>query len=1154
LSDDQNLTKQSGDKAPLYNKRDIAEARFGDRARQELIQKAYNLEQIINSEIFGQEEVAKALRDKLVQYLETFGTRKAEPVALNLIGLPGVGKSAMLSILQNLGLQVIKIDLQQYGDSGSGFFKSSLTEDLILNRATLNEKMPIIVILEELDKIAEIDPKTKSEKTSAAIATINQILSSGESRLNTRLSQMMDNSPLSNTFIISTMNLPPDEISDFSAEVLGQKKSFYDFTIDDLAKFHRWLLSQSASIPKVLSKLFRSNTVSRLAPISILANPLTEKDYKRATRKTMLASIKTGSVGANKLSTRLEITFSDELVDYLNRITLYAPSGVRNTVTNVASLFDQLISFGKRAQDPNNSPISTPRKVDFNYDSQRNVVRIRVTPLKLRSGETRLIESQSFEFEVNYSSVSRQFITPDHLAISVDLSKKTNAKQNRNQDLANDSGELSAKSPYPPLADNPLDSTKVLKKDIRAARFPPLSLKANGLSGFLDSQLYGQKPYTRDIETLMNEYMARPLNATTAPLGIVLAGFPGIGKSEMINLTGKYLKLPVIKINLQKYTANSDKAAEGLIEEIFLALREAGIEPNTKYILLFEELDKVTELDLKGEPVNRPVMAIVKDLLNDGRSEFKMTEKGDTLTTQKIVIDTRTAFIAGTMNFAVDRFNFQANRQLTTIEDTQRAWKRLASSFDDLKKLLGSMFLPETVNRIISKMRVLKPLGQHDYQKAIARQLEVAIKQRFDSKDGFNGALITLTTTPAYRKFLYDESVIPSEGARFATTVSRNIINLDIEGLLKSIPRSSKFASLPLVFSLDYLPTKQQVKGTITVVTRVQGNVNEQSKIEIETKLDYIRNVALNFPSLKVKGKVPAERLHVAAHEFGHAFAAARAGLGFEHIEVASPVYSVSGYVKFRETPLLAKDAIRLIYSQMASRAMERIVLSETPLDRESILEMSVGSIQDVNDATMGLFDVLHKIGLNPFSGTMNRTGKDISQFANFANIPHDITERLGFVLRDIENVVLQDFVAAHDAQWYADKIFKLAQAGEMTEPQFYQLVEMPYTARTKLTLAPESQFFKLFRNKIKNQAAATQTSQAAPAWPTYYQAFLSSIKSRLPNMPEAKVVRAIARQNGQATQIDLQRALKTEMPKTEISAVKKTEGATVYSCKQLFR
>ncbi len=100
--------------AKTYNKKKIAIARFGDADRQALIEKSYGIRAKIDEAIVGQEHVGQAMQDRVAYWLENFGSRKAEPVALHNIGLPGVGKSATLKVLEGLGIPVVYIDAQKY--------------------------------------------------------------------------------------------------------------------------------------------------------------------------------------------------------------------------------------------------------------------------------------------------------------------------------------------------------------------------------------------------------------------------------------------------------------------------------------------------------------------------------------------------------------------------------------------------------------------------------------------------------------------------------------------------------------------------------------------------------------------------------------------------------------------------------------------------------------------------------------------------------------------------------------------------------------------------------------------------------------------------------------------------------------------------------
>ncbi len=73
-----------------YHRIDIAEARFGTRQRQQLLAAAYGLKERLAKLVVGQSRLGQAMQDRSVQYLESFGTRKKDPIALHMIGLTGI--------------------------------------------------------------------------------------------------------------------------------------------------------------------------------------------------------------------------------------------------------------------------------------------------------------------------------------------------------------------------------------------------------------------------------------------------------------------------------------------------------------------------------------------------------------------------------------------------------------------------------------------------------------------------------------------------------------------------------------------------------------------------------------------------------------------------------------------------------------------------------------------------------------------------------------------------------------------------------------------------------------------------------------------------------------------------------------------------------
>lgn len=1057
----------SGEKEkPQYTHTKIQAARFGDPEKQLQMEQALMVGSQIDSVIFGQEAISETIKDKLALYLDGLNTERREPVAINLVGLPGLGKTAIIEVLNQLGFQILKFDAQNYAHAGSsGGSESSFAQDLENSLYGMDTTKPIFLVVEEIDKLPEIDQKNGAEITQNVIGTLNQILSEG--KFNSARSwgprQSMDASKF---FVITTMNLSPNEISDFSADALGVRKSFYDFTIEDFGHFHKWLSGNTAAIPKVLSRLFRPNTVSRLMPISALVNPLNKDGYRKIVAKTVASAIRKTTQG-DLAGNRLEIQVTEAMIDYLNTLSIYAPSGARSSVFKTDQLMRQLILFSKRLPiNPKNpedqSSLNLPRKVEIDFNTATGKVVLNLKSLKIMKNRD-LVEDQATQIEVSYSTQTGLFTQPASLVQTiVPLPESKAAKA---------------------AADKP-----ILKKEIRSSRFPAQGNAARGLSHFINQELFGQSRYSKLVETAMNQYLVRPKDAKTAPVSVIFAGFPGIGKSEMINLTGRYLELPIIKINLQQYTSNSPETAGNLISFIADEIRKIKAQDKQRYILLIEELDKVYEIDpSNGAPVDRPVMGIIKDLMNNGQAEVRATKSYGQI--ERVNVDVRDAFVAVTMNFAMDRFQFKADPRLTTLDDVTNAWKRLSTRLADLKQILGSIFLPETVNRMISNIFILKPLAKADYVKVIEKQKEIILKDRFPQQNGKSVGQIDIRLSAAYKEYLFNESVVPSEGARFAAKVSRSLIALDFESALKTISKKSVLAARPLLVTLDYDPETRTVAATINTTDSLPKE---------EFKNAYTRVAELNFPPLNMTGKVPKERLVTSLHEFGHALAAMRAGLPFESITVVPPQNSVGGYVKFRNQGQSADELIGSIYSSMASRAMERVMLSHHPEASSAVVDITAGASSDILQATKLLFNVIHELGFDPHGGVIERMGVEGPvRYANFSDLPHEAVEALALILRDIEDTLVHDFMKLHPREWYADKIYLLALAGGMSEKEFYELNEVDYPGEMWKRVDRTSPIFELFKGRVL-ETDALSGFDWNPCFEHFKSVFMDSVEQHL--------------------------------------------------------
>lgn len=987
-----------------YLRNQISEARFGVGDRKKLLAKARRLAQTINRSIIGEELAANILQDRVVQYLESLGSRTKDPVALHLIGLPGIGKSDLLSILEAIGLPVLRIDAQRYVQSRENFADD--LSDALHHHVARNPPQPLIVAIEEIDKLPEKAARAEGvgeETTNSLIGTLNQILSDGKLSPNgSRLTPLN----LSHVFFLTTMNFSPAEIERFSGEALRKKKSYYDFTVEDFQEFDAWVRRESSAKYKVLSNLFRANTVSRLAPNAVIMNPLGRGDYTEIARLMIARAVERTTQGPGAAK-RLAVFHTKAFLKFIARETAYAPSGARETVYRADALVEQLIGYGTKAAAVGDRSLDRPRRLVLDYDPTTRRAWVTVVPL-LRRGKA-WSDGPSFRFPVPFDPAAGLFRDPGNTAHAPPPAAKSRAKE---------------RGPKP-----------LSKKKIIELRFPKSQYPARGLALRISERVIGQEETTRLVEGDMNAYLGRHGPAIKEPSTRILAGFPGIGKTEIVMETAEHLDMPIIRVNLQNHSSDDSKVVQDFMDTVNAALDKAQRQSRWKgkYILLIEELDKVHEIDETGKTVDRPIMGVIKDILNNGEAQITTEGRFEPSTR---TLDLRDAFIFVTMNFAVDRFGFEADPRMTSVKDTRDAWKELKTRLADMKRLMGSMFLPETVSRLMARLQIMAPLTEEDYRRVIGLQAEEVSRVRLADAGEGTEARIRLRLTPAYRRYLFAETVVPSEGARYTSNSSRIKITGDLERALKSLKRSADYAAKPIEILLDYKPGSRQVVG---LVRRTDRRGAKSVKI-------FEQKVPLFFPPLRAYGRLEPERVTVALHEFGHAYVAARLGLRFEHVVAVPPENGVGGYVKPAKMRHTARSLLARVYMSLGSRALERIFLSRDPRDRRSVLEITPGPMSDIKQATELLFKMLHEWGLDPDGGTLDRKGASCChRYANFSDLPASEVEKLGRVLREMEDQLILDLLEAHPREWHMEKIARFARVGGMTEEEFYGLIGRPH-------------------------------------------------------------------------------------------------------------
>ena len=94
----------------------ITDARFPSDARGQVLRNLRGLEKVAEDRLIGQEALVQVLRSKLTNYVDKWGKveQGAAPFALHMIGPPGIGKTSVFSVLEQMGVRVVRIEAQSY--------------------------------------------------------------------------------------------------------------------------------------------------------------------------------------------------------------------------------------------------------------------------------------------------------------------------------------------------------------------------------------------------------------------------------------------------------------------------------------------------------------------------------------------------------------------------------------------------------------------------------------------------------------------------------------------------------------------------------------------------------------------------------------------------------------------------------------------------------------------------------------------------------------------------------------------------------------------------------------------------------------------------------------------------------------------------------
>jgi len=521
-------------------------------------------------------------------------------------------------------------------------------------------------------------------------------------------------------------------------------------------------------------------------------------------------------------------------------------------------------------------------------------------------------------------------------------------------------------------------------------------------------------------------------------------GFSGVGKTFMVEEIAKAADLPLIKIDCARFASDKSdgNAATNFISELESRLFKTRYEnPDKKIIILFDELDKIWEIQGLNV-VDRPVLSIINTLLDQG--EYRKNSYTH--------INIRDAYVISALNFPLGMFNMEPDPRITSPENMMDTWRQINASISTKLAIMSQMFKPHTVNRLAAREPLIaKPLVKAHYQKLIKFGINVALKELYG---GPEASKIKIDTTDGYLEYLYQESVIPTEGGRKTKSRVVELISKHVTGAINSLPR--RYRGLPVTLTLDAsiswnLDHKKYLWNLHAILSKAV--VNKKSKV---VNIDLFKSRSgkagrletPTFPPLEIpiSESIPVKIWEVSAHEYGHALTALRFGLPIEKIIVHPLLPGAGGFVQYKgqDNLLKMKDLWSRILTALGSRAMERIMFSVNPLSRvESSLSLTTGSSADLESAAQimtVMMSILGGLGTTKSDygsfqrGSQDALGKLAPQFTE------DMMIRAKVILSLAEQYLVRVFHESEDIEKMKSNVEKLARKGYMTPEEFLEL------------------------------------------------------------------------------------------------------------------
>ena len=300
-------------------------------------------------------------------------------------------------------------------------------------------------------------------------------------------------------------------------------------------------------------------------------------------------------------------------------------------------------------------------------------------------------------------------------------------------------------------------SEKFTYRDVIEKRFGDQELqklleKISEYEPKVKQQLIGQDEAVELLFSKTNQYLSGfPTGHRGAPTALHYIGVPGVGKSALFQAIEEFI--PVVRLDAQAF---SDPKEWDRI--YYLLANNPKISSKRPVILLFEEIDKVRELDFAKEETTKGFIGFLNEVLSSGKSELYRA------------LDLSHVMLVSTMNYpteVLEKFAQEVLREKKvyydfSLKDLERFSSWIRKDKKNKYRILAEMFRTNTVNRLAPNLYAMPSYSEETYLNIIDEKL----KQRIIEVTSNSSNYLKITYSKKLNEFLFQQYFIPAAGPR----------------------------------------------------------------------------------------------------------------------------------------------------------------------------------------------------------------------------------------------------------------------------------------------------------------------------------------------------------------------------------------------------